>query len=79
MTIDKSNWNVNPKPVHFNVDSIAKLFKGAVVQHYGDGPNWRFIGHVEGFEMNDYDELMVVVKFCNGNTETAHHTTLRVF
>ena len=79
MTIDKSNWNTNPAPVFFNVSSIAKFAKGSVVQNYGDGPNWRFIGHVEGFEMNEYHELMVVVKFCNGNTESVQYSNLRVF
>lgn len=60
----------NNGPVSYSDQHIAKMSRGAVVRSGITG----LIGHIVGFSMNEYTELMVKVDWCDGSTTTIHNT-----
>lgn len=62
----------DPKPVYYSDLNIAKLSLGAVVKSGVTG----LVGHVLGFGMNEYKELTVEVKWCDGTQDFTQNACL---
>lgn len=56
---------------------IGEYTQGAVVRVIADSHH-NLIGHIQGFSMNYYNEIVVRVALCNGKTLDFHNTSKEV-
>jgi hypothetical protein len=69
--MDNNDYN---KPINrTNIPrNIGKFHIGRVVLS-GEGHN---VGHVTGFSKNLYGEILIIVKWCDGNQSPVHHDNI---
>lgn len=70
--------NANERPIMakqiYAPENIAELTIGRVVRHPANG----LYGHILGFKMNVTDEVIIEVKWCNGDQYTIHSNNVEL-
>lgn len=63
--------------VWYEEETIKEYKQGIVVKIIGSRYN-DMIGHVQGFALNSTMEVIIVVKLCNGQSESFHPALVEI-